>query len=411
MRLFYGILGLLLSTSVALAGGLPELELQTVTGGFSTAVAIDHAGDARLFVTEQGGLIRIVDAGGTLLPVPFLDLTALMGGGFEGGLKDIAFHPDYPTTPYVFVHYSDVLDDTIIARYEVSVGDPNVGDPNSGVEVLRIEQFTSQHRGGQIAFGPDGHLYIALGDGGGQNDPSCRAQRPDVLHGKILRIDIDVSVDTPPYHGIPMTNPFGGPGEPDAAVWSIGFRNPWRFSFDRLTGDLFIADVGQNTREEVSRQPAGSPGGENYGWKVMEGTFCHDPDPIDTDCPIATASCFDASYTPPILEYGHGQGDCSIAGGYVYRGFALPAFNGRYFYGDFCTGNLWAASEAGGTWTPQLLDVALPNLISFGEDVAGEIYLTEGGTLYRLAVTGLLFVDGFESGDTSAWDVTTPALP
>ncbi len=386
--------------------GLPTLSLNPLEGGFSNLVSIHHAGDERLFLVEQYSEIVVYEEG-QVLPTPFLDLSGSTGSGLEGGLKSMAFHPDYVTNGYFFVHYTDTASNSIIARYEVSA-DPNVADRASGVVLLTIPQFTGQHRGGTIAFGPlDGYLYIALGDGGGQNDPECRSQNPSTLHGKVLRIDVDQSVATPPYHGIPADNPFVGAGPPLDEIWALGFRNPWRISFDRATGDLFIADVGQDLREEVSRQPASSPGGENYGWQVMEGTACHDPDPINPNCPGATASCFDSGYTAPILDYGHSGGDCSITGGFVYRGSRISALSGVYLYGDWCTGNLWAAAEASGNWTPQLLDIDLPAVTSFGEDSAGELYLSNGGTLYRLEGPEV-FSDGFESGDTGAWSATVP---
>lgn len=398
-------LGLCLALGgLAARGGAPELQLEPLESGFSNLVSIEHAGDDRLFLTEQDGEILIWD-GDSVLPTPFLDLSSVVTGGLEGGLKSIAFHPDFASNGFFFVHYSALDQSSVIARYEVTA-DPDVADPLSGVPLLTIPQFTGQHRGGSIAFGPDDYLYIALGDGGGQHDPECRAQDPETLHGKILRIDVDQNVDVPPYHGVPADNPFFGAGPPLDEIWALGFRNPWRISFDRVSGDLYIADVGQDEREEVNRQPASSTGGENYGWVVMEGNFCHDPDPIDPDCPAATASCFDVSYTAPAFDYDHSGGNCSITGGFVYRGSSIPTLAGSYVYGDWCTGNLWAALDSGG-WTSTLLPVSLGSILSFGEDVDGELYLSNGTNLYRLSGTEI-FADGFESGSTGAWSMTIP---
>ena len=385
--------------------GSPDLELMTI-GAVSNAVGIVHAGDDRLFIARQNGEILIYD--GSLPMSTFLDISSLMGSGFEGGIKSIAFHPDYASNGFFFVHYSDLSDDSVIARYSVSK-DPDVANPASGVILITVEQTTDIHRGGQIQFGPDGFLYIGFGDGGPQTDTNCNSQTGDRFQGKLLRIDVDQNVSTPPHYGIPAGNPFGGKGEPSAEVWALGLRQPWRFSFDRSTGDLYIADVGQHTREEIDFQPAASSGGENYGWRIMEGTTCHDPDPIDPNCPVATASCDDPSYTPPVLEYATNvDGNCSITGGYVYRGQDLPGLTGRYLYGDWCSGRIWAADNSGGPWTTEELSISLPGIITFGEDQNGELYLADGSTVYRLDSPAAIFTDGFESGDASVWSSQVP---
>ncbi|MEM8963725.1 MAG: PQQ-dependent sugar dehydrogenase [Acidobacteriota bacterium] len=391
------------STVAAAPAGGPALELVEVLTGLDTAVDVVHAGDERLFIAQQDGEILVWD--GASAPTTFLDLSAIVGGGFEGGIKSIAFHPSYPTPGYVFVHYSDTINASVVARYTVSA-DPDVADPLSGVVVLTQPQATTLHRGGQIAFGPDGFLYIGLGDGGPQTDPDCHAQRPDTLQGKLMRIDIDQNTMTPPYYGIPGDNPFGGVGQPAAEVWAIGLRQPWRFSFDRVTGDLYIADVGQFEREEIDFQAAGAGGGQNYGWRIMEGTFCFDPDPIDDDCPMSTPSCDDPGFVAPIIEYDHTGGNCSVTGGFVYQGPEAAALRGRYLYGDWCTGNLWAAEDGGSGWTTELLSVSLPQINTFGEDRDGRLFLTNGSTLFRLRAPNDVFGDGFESGDTSAWSST-----
>lgn len=383
-----------------------DLILDPIVTGLTDLVTIAHADDDRLFLVDKAGVIRIWD-GTQVLAQPFLDVSSLVSFSLERGLLSLAFHPDYATNGYFYIYYSDSSTDPILARYEVMAGDPNRADPASGVTLLDIPHFGG-HYGGSMNFGPDGYLYFGLGDGGQQQDPSCRAQNTGLMQGKILRIDVNQSIDTPPYHGIPASNPFvGDPSVPDE-IWAVGLRNPWRLTFDRLTGDLLIADVGQVNREEVNLQPAGSTGGENYGWKIMEGTFCHDPDPIDTDCPKSTLSCFDASYVEPVIEYDHTLGDCSITGGYVYRGSRIAEISGQYLYGDWCTGNLWRASRSGDTWTPQLLGISLQAITTWGEDRQGEIYLTNGSVLYQLTSTGALFADSFESGETSAWSNSLP---
>ncbi len=400
------LIGALLSASAAARDapamrGTSGLVLEPVAGGFDTVVDVTHAGDQRLFLSQQDGQVLVLDDGPPA--TVFLDVSGLIGSGFERGIKSVAFHPDYATNGFFFVHYSDVLGDSVIARYEVSAGDPNAADPASGVILITVDQSTDLHRGGQLQFGPDGYLYIGLGDGGPQTDTECHAQRPDTLQGKLLRIDVDQSVGTPPYYGIPADNPFGGAGEPAGEVWALGLRQPWRFSFDRLTGDLYIGDVGQSAREEVDFQAAGSPGGANYGWRIMEGTSCHDPDPIDSDCPPSTPSCGDPSYTAPIFDYPLAGGNCSITGGYVYRGHQHAALAGRYLYGDWCSGRIWAADDASGSWASELLPIALPGITTFGEDSSGNLYLSDGGVVFRVNDPGAIFFDGFESGDTSAW--------
>ncbi len=395
---------LLASAATAAPRGTADLELVSVETGFSTALDVTHAGDDRLFVSQQGGEVLIVD-GGPLRA--FLDVGGLVGGGFEGGVKSVAFHPDYAANGFFFIHYSDVLGDSVIARYQVSAGDPDVADAGSAAILITVDQTTDLHRGGQLQFGPDGYLYIALGDGGPQTDTECHAQRPDTLQGKLLRIDVDQNVGTPPFYGIPPDNPFGGAGEPAPEVWALGLRQPWRFSFDRLTGDLYLGDVGQFDREEIDFQPAASAGGENYGWRIMEGTLCHDPDPIDPDCPPSTPSCFDPAFTDPVLDYPLTDGNCSVTGGYVYRGHQLAALAGRYLYGDWCSGNIWA-TEASSGWSSELLPISLPGVTSFGEDAAGNLYATDGSELFRVDDPGAVFFDGFESGDVAAWSSSAP---
>jgi hypothetical protein len=382
-----------------------SLQLLPVLNDLSALIDITHANDSRLFLVEQFSRILVWD--GVSPPTVFLDLTLLLGTGVEGGIKSIAFHPDYPNPGFVFIHYTNPLGNSVIARYTVSAGDPNVANFSSGRTLLVVDQPNQLHYGGQLRFGPEGYLYSGFGDGGPQTDPDCHAQRPDTLLGKLIRLDIDQNVGAPPYYGIPADNPFGSLGEPRPEVWAVGLRQPWRFSFDRLNGDLFIADVGQNSREEVDLQLAGSAGGQNYGWRVMEGTLCVDPDPIDPDCLLSTPSCGSSALTQPILEVAHGNGDCSITGGYVYRGSEASSLVGRYLYGDYCSGRLWAAREVDKDWSSELLAVNLPGVLAFGEDHQGRLYLTEGTTLFRLKNESF-FADGFESGDASSWALQLP---
>ncbi|CAA9544226.1 MAG: FIG01022095: hypothetical protein [uncultured Thermomicrobiales bacterium] len=361
------------------------VDFELVADGFERPLYVAHAGDGsgRLFVVEQPGRIRIVQDGQTL-PDPFLDIVDLVeSGGNEQGLLSVAFHPDYETNGLFYVGYtarnSDAgVGDNTIARYSVS-GDPNRADPDSAQILLAVEDPYPNHNGGLVLFGPDGHLYAGMGDGGSRGDPEGNGQNPQALLGKILRLDVNPDLVTAqePYL-IPADNPFADGAAAAPEIWATGLRNPWRFSFDRATGDLYIADVGQNAIEEVNHQAAASIGGENYGWNLLEGRDCY----ADPDCdPAATGTVL------PVSGYSHDFG-CSITGGYVYRGAAAPALTGVYLFADFCTGLAWGLGrDAGGDWaTSEPVETGLaPN--SFGEDEAGEVYLTDiNGGIYR--VTG-----------------------
>ena len=340
--------------------------------------AITNAGDRRLFVTRQHGQISVWD-GTQILSTPFLDVSALVTCCSEQGLLSTAFHPNYAVNGRFFVNYTNLTGQTVIARYQVSAQDPNVADPFSAVILLTIDQPYANHNGGQLQFGPDGYLYIGMGDGGGANDPQCHAQSNDTLLGKMLRIDVDV--DVPPYYTFPLSNPYlttTGPAE----AWAYGLRNPWRFSFDRLTGDLYIADVGQSTWEEVDVQPASSGGGENYGWKIMEGDDCNSAGAAG--CIVPPPPCGDPAYTPPVLVYDHSNNRCAITGGYVYRGTAIPGLVGSYLYGDYCSGEIWAATSQSGVWSTTLLPISATNLTTFGEGVDGELYVGTQGLLAQV---------------------------
>lgn len=321
--------------------------------------------------------------GGRALPAPFLDIRSLVGCCGERGLLGLAFHPRYSENGLFFVDYTDTAGDTVIARYRVSGGDPNAADPSTGVTLLTIAQPFANHNGGQLAFGPDGYLYVGMGDGGSGNDPMCNGQRDESLLGKILRLDVNANASSPPFYGIPPDNPFAAPGGARDEIWAKGLRNPWRFSFDRSTGDLFIGDVGQGAREEIDFQAAGTPGGWNYGWKVMEGTLCGGGG--TSGCPAGVPVCNSPVLTLPILEYSHSGGDCSVTGGYVYRGRQFRELVGTYLYGDYCTGKIWGATSSAGSWSSRLFIRRASNLTTFGEDASGELYLgTENGLFARI---------------------------
>ena len=323
-------------------------------------VDLQADGSGRLFVIEKVGRIRIIEDG-QLLEAPFLDITDRVGSdGNEQGLLGFAFHPQYGDNGRFFVNYTDRRGDTVIARFQVT-SDPNLADPASETQLMGIDQPFPNHNGGVLAFGPDGYLYAGLGDGGSQGDPNGNAQNTDVLLGKILRLDVD-SAD--PY-SVPADNPFGN------EVWAYGFRNPWRFSFDRATGDLYIGDVGQNQWEEIDFVPAGSQGGANFGWDHREGAHEYEGGGPE-------------GMIDPVAEYSHPEGGCSVTGGYVYRG-SLPEWNGIYLYGDYCTGMIWGLLPGDGSWQNQLLFDVDFTITSFGQDENGEVYLvSDTGGIYRL---------------------------
>jgi glucose/arabinose dehydrogenase len=379
------------------AGDLPGVVIQPLPGARNLAfpTSLTHAKDGRIFVTIRDGRIVIVQNGS--VQGTFLDIRNLIGTQGEGGLLSVAFHPRFAENGFFFVNYTDAgVAHTVIARYKVSDGNPNVADPASGRVLLRIDQPFTNHNGGQLAFGPDGYLYIGMGDGGAANDPGCRAQRDDTLLGKLLRLDVDQNVNQAPFYGIPDDNPFrGNDGVPDE-VWARGLRNPWRFAFDRETGDLYIGDVGQGTREEIDRQGADSRGGENYGWKVMEGTLCFSRDA----CPASTPACNSPALTLPILEYQNGSGGhCAVIGGTVYRGSRVPQLRGTYLFGDLCSGSVWGAKQSNGNWEVRRLAgaesvIGNESLIAFGEDRDGEVYVLTGSAIYQIASTSTGGQDG-----------------
>jgi glucose/arabinose dehydrogenase len=366
------------------------IELQLVAPNVPFIVGIEDALDdsGRLFLVRQAGRILIHD-GTQVLPDPFLDISSLVRFDGEQGLLGLAFHPSYPGNGLFYVHYTNRSGMTVIARYHVS-SNPNVADPSSATTLLTQAQPFANHKGGRLAFGPDGFLYIALGDGGSAGDPMNNGQRLDTILGKLLRIEVNSGS---PY-GIPASNPFVGVSRARPEIWAYGLRNPWRFAFDRETGDLLIADVGQGAWEEIDFQPAAASGGQNYGWGLMEGRHCYNP----------STNCNSESLTLPILEYSHLLG-CSVTGGFRYRGTLLTNHIGTYFFADYCSGRIWGATQdALGEWTTiQLLDTDIM-VTTFGERSDGEIFLSQygaNGQLYRLmpgASTPVLTVTKSGSG-------------
>jgi glucose/arabinose dehydrogenase len=349
---------------VPVSAGWPQISLSRVAGGFVQPVHVTHAGDGsgRIFVVEQGGTIRILD-NGVALPSPFLDLSSRVVCCGERGLLSVAFPPGFTAKRHFYVNYTRTPDGaTVVARYRVSIGDANAADPTSEEVVLTIPQPYANHNGGQLAFGPDGYLYIGMGDGGSGGDPLNNGQTPGTPLGKLLRIDVESGAV--PY-GIPPTNPFRGMAGYREEIWALGLRNPWRFSFDRLTGDLFIGDVGQGDFEEIDFQPAGDPGGRNYGWNIMEGDSCY---------PIGTVGCNRTGLALPVFVYDHSLG-CSVTGGHVYRGSAFPSLQGVYLFGDYCSGRIWGIRKNGAGWGNALLAATTLRISTFGEDESGNVYV------------------------------------
>ncbi len=358
--------------------GVPDAasyEWTLFSDGFDNPIYVTSAydGSGRMFVVEQTGMIWVVAADGSALDEPFLDISmklpsnVFLGGYSEQGLLGLVFHPQYTQNGQFFISYTDVNGDSVISRMRVYADNPDMADPDSESVLLTLYQPFDNHNSGHITFGPDGYLYISFGDGGDQGDPFGNAQNPQALLGKVLRIDVDNGT---PY-GIPQDNPFVGRDDYAREIWQMGLRNPWRFSFDRDTGDFYLADVGEWQFEEINFAPAGTAG-LNFGWEFFEGNLKRDGDPP-------------SGITPPILEYDHSLG-CSVTGGIVYRGEQLPELQGYYFYGDYCLGNLWIAQRDGaGIWQTTLWMGTQRQISAFGEDESGEIYLVDyKGEILRL---------------------------
>lgn len=340
--------------------------------GLTTPACITHAGDSRLFVIDQHGLVMLLDSAGNVNPIPFLDISSRVVYGGERGLLGIAFHPQYKKNGYFYVNYVGKGDSTHISRFSVNATNPDRADPASELNLMTIYQPFSNHNGGDLCFGPDGYLYIGLGDGGSGGDPGNRAQNLMLLLGKMLRIDVDHGS---PYT-IPNTNPFYASLSLRNEIWAYGLRNPWRFSFDRLTGDLWVADVGEGSFEEINFQPASSNGGENYGWRCYEANTVYNTDGCNPP----------SSYTFPVYAYPHGP-ECSVTGGYVYRYSTLSDFYGYYFFADYCSDKIWTLHKVSGNWVVETFGQFTGNNFStFGEDATGRLYIAghTSGKIYRI---------------------------
>ncbi|HEX3353704.1 MAG TPA: PQQ-dependent sugar dehydrogenase [Terriglobales bacterium] len=353
-----------LTTTPPPPAGTPSIAVSPFVGGFSNPVDFQTPddGSGRIFIVQQTGTIRIL-SGGALLPAPFLDISARVNfDSAEQGLLGLAFHPSYSQNRRFYLNYDRLSGSqmqTVIAEYQLTA-DPNVADIASERILLTVDQPFANHKGGQMAFGPDGFLYIAFGDGGNGGDPLGNGQNRQTLLGKIARIDVD-HTDAGLQYAIPADNPFVGSGD-RGEIWAYGFRNPWRFSFETGTGRLFVADVGQDKYEEVDLVQKGL----NYGWNIMEGLHCFNP----------STNCSMTGLTLPIAEYDHSEGD-TVIGGYVYHGTAIQGLSGAYVFGDFSNGKIWELTESSGTWTRTLLLNSGHNMSAFGQDSAGELYLVD----------------------------------
>ncbi len=388
MKNVYLIASFVLATSIANAQ-MPELSFEFFASGFSSPTSITNTGiidDGRLFIVEQNGLIKFIKSGNTSI---FIDLSEVVGspddnlGGYDNelGLLGLAFHPDHQNNGYFYVNYTNTNTNTVIARYSVSSSNSDQGDASSELILLEIDQPFQNHNGGCINFGPDNHLYIGMGDGGSGGDPDGYGQNMTSLLGKLLRIDVDADS---PY--IPNDNPFVGNNDYAPEIWASGLRNPWKFSFDKLTGDLWIGDVGQNAFEEIDFQSTNSNGGENYGWNCYEGFAAFD-----------NSGCND-TYTDPIHIYVNdgfgGTSGCSVTGGYVYRGSTYPNLYGHYIYGDYCSGKTYTIydDEGGMGWQNTTQEDTEISMSAFGEDLNNELYIADQATgiIYSVVDTSVL---------------------
>lgn len=360
------------------------IALQSFATGFTEPLEIAHTNDSRLFVVEKGGLIRVLNTNGTVNATPFLNLSSIITTDSERGLLGLAFHPNYANNGYFFVNYTNLSGNTTIARYSVSSANPDIAN-TTGTILMTIAQPYSNHKGGSIKFGPDGYLYIGMGDGGSAGDPGNRAQNINENLGKMLRIDVNVTVT--PYYASPPTNPYVGIAGNDE-IWAIGMRNPWKFSFNRLNGDLWIADVGQNAIEEIDKVTNPLTPGLNFGWRCYEG-----------NSPYNTAGCASmTTMTFPIAQYSHSGGGCSITGGYFYTGTMYPNFQNKYFFTDYCHDKIGTLNSLGTiTYTTPF---ANNNFVSFGEDNLGELYLAgiSSGTIFKIIDTSLNAIEFEKNG-------------
>ncbi|MCK0109159.1 PQQ-dependent sugar dehydrogenase [Flavobacteriaceae bacterium S0825] len=379
------------------------IDIQSFATGLDMPVNIKNAGDDRLFVVEQRGYIRIVNTNGSVNATPFLDINNLVidisGGGDERGLLGLAFHPNYSNNGFFYVNYINNNGDTVVSRFEVSISDANIANSSSELPLLNIAQPYSNHNGGDMAFGPDGYLYIASGDGGAGGDPENRAQNLSTLLGKMIRIDVNNTANGNNY-AIPSDNPFYNDGDVNTLdeIWAYGLRNPWKFSFDSQTGDIWIADVGQGEYEEIN-MAAPTAAGLNYGWRCYEGNNTFN----DTGCPDASTLTF------PVGEYSHsnsGNFKCSITGGYRYRGSQFPNFSGLYFFADYCSDEIGFLQNSGSSWNMSFSDQFNGNRwVAFGEDINGELYIAglNSGTIYRIIDTDTSNSTWYEDADNDTF--------
>jgi glucose/arabinose dehydrogenase len=348
-----------------------------IASGLNQPIFVTNAGDGsgRLFIIQRAGQIRI-QKNGVLLSTPFLNIQSIVNSsGGEQGLLALAFHPNYETNGRFYTVHTEQSKAIVLSVFTRSSTNADQADPNSRVTLLTIPKLYANHNGGTLAFGPDGYLYWSTGDGGSGGDPDNNAQNVNSLLGKILRLD----VSSPASYSIPPSNPFYNNPSPSIRkeIWGYGLRNPWRFSFDRLTGDIYLGDVGQGRREEIDFQSASSGGGENYGWRIMEGSLCYNP----------STGCNQSGKILPVAEYDHTKG-CSVSGGYVYRGSKYPQMNGFYFYGDFCSGLIYSLhKDSQNRWMSQLITDSTYSISSFGEDEQGELYMVDysSGKIYQVA--------------------------
>lgn len=353
--------------------------LQNFASGFTKPVEITNAGDNRLFIVEQGGIIKILNSNGTVNPTPFLNITSQVSTGGEKGLLGLAFHPNYASNGFFYTNHTNTSGNTVITKYSVDGVNPNIANASSATVLLTITQPYANHNGGTLKFGLDGYLYIGMGDGGSAGDPENRAQNINELLGKMLRIDVNSGA---PY-SIPATNPYVGIAGADE-IWAIGLRNPWKFSFDKILGNLWIADVGQNNIEEINVVPA-TQAGLNYGWRCYEGNTAYNT----SDCPSQTSMKF------PFTTINHSTGACSVTGGYVYNGTVFPNFRGLYFFTDYCNPQIGMITSNGSITYSQ--SFSGNNFSTFGEDKNGELYIAalNSGIIYKIIDTSLP-VDTFD---------------
>jgi len=376
MKNIFNILIILLVNQI---GNSQMINLEQYVTGLSSPTDIANAGDDRLFVVERRGKVKIIDKDGNVLPTPFIDIDDMVSnvsGQSERGMLGIAFHPDFANNGYFFLNHTDNEHHTNIVRYQVDPTDPNIADPSTRELIIKIEQPYSNHNGGGIKFGPDGYLYIGMGDGGSGNDPQNFGQNKQSLLGKMLRLDVNNGL---PYT-IPADNPFVSDDNTLDEIWAIGMRNPWRFSFDRMTGDLWIGDVGQGDLEEIDFEPAGDTGGHNYGWRCYEGTEFTNNNSM-ADC--------NENYVDPVYEIPHMgiSGPCSITGGFVYRGTKYTDIAGHYICTDYCSGEFFTVVPDGnGGWEGKEVATINFGVSTFGEDVNGELYLAtlSEGSIYKV---------------------------